>query len=121
MDFCQMLRPDTLFTTPSSLTGLTGQDDCGNFSYNCPSYAIVISDTKFKRVEKMRDQNVQHQGLIEKIRSLPPEKIEEVEDFVDFLGHRSKDRLLTNAATKLSENAFGKVWSNPEDDDYDRL
>jgi hypothetical protein len=80
-----------------------------------------MSDTKVKRVQKMRDQNVQHQGLIEKIRSLPPEKIAEVEDFVDFLHHRSEDRLLSKAAAKLSENAFHRVWSNPEDDDYDRL
>lgn len=29
-------------------------------------------------------------ALVEKIRSLPPEKIEEVEDFVDFLAQRSK-------------------------------
>jgi len=69
----------------------------------------------------MRDQNVQDQALIEKIRSLPPEKIAEVEDFVDFLRHRTEDRYLINAATRLSENSFQKVWSNPEDDDYDRL
>ena len=69
----------------------------------------------------MRDQNVQDQALIEKIRSLPPEKIVEVEDFVDFLRHRTEDRYLINAATRLSENSFQKVWSNPEDEDYDRL
>jgi hypothetical protein len=69
----------------------------------------------------MRDQKMHDHPLIEKIRSLPPEKIAEVEDFVDFLCHRSEDRFLTKAAAKLSENAFQKVWSNPEDDDYDRL
>jgi hypothetical protein len=40
---------------------------------------------------------------------------------IDFLRHRSEDRFLSKAAAKLSENAFQKVWSNPEDDDYDRL
>jgi len=69
----------------------------------------------------MRDQNAHGQALIDKIRSLPPEKIGEVEDFVDFLRQRSEDRLLAGAAAKLSENAFQKVWNNPEDDDYDRL
>jgi hypothetical protein len=69
----------------------------------------------------MRDQNVHGQALIEKIRSLPPEKIAEVEDFVDFLRQRTEDRFLTKAAAKLSENAFQKVWNNPQDDDYDRL
>ena len=69
----------------------------------------------------MREQNVKENTLIEKIRTLPPEKVAEVEDFVDFLRHRNEDGLLTQAAAKLSENAFQKVWDNPEDDDYDRL
>jgi hypothetical protein len=69
----------------------------------------------------MTGQSVQDQALIEKIRSLPPEKISEVEDFIDFLHHRSEDRFLSKAAAKLSETAFQAVWSNPEDDDYDRL
>ncbi|HXG65387.1 MAG TPA: toxin-antitoxin system, antitoxin component, Xre family protein [Blastocatellia bacterium] len=33
-----------------------------------------------------------HEALIEKILHLPPEKIAEVEDFVDFLSHREADR-----------------------------
>ena len=70
---------------------------------------------------KMREQNMQKQTLIEKIRTLPPEWISEVEDFVDFLRQRNEDRRLTQAAARLSENAFQKVWDNPEDDDYDRL
>jgi hypothetical protein len=74
-----------------------------------------------KRVEKMREQNLQEKALIEKIRTLPPEKIAEVEDFIDFLRQQNGDRLLTQAAAKLSENAFQIVWQNPEDDDYDRL
>ena len=59
--------------------------------------------------------------LLEKIRSLSPEKLAEVEDFVDFLRQRGDDRSLANAATKLSENTFRKVWDNPDDADYDRL
>ena len=58
--------------------------------------------------------------LIEKIRALPPEKVVEVEDFVDFLSLSYEDRRLARAATKLSENAFGQVWDNPADADYDR-
>lgn len=69
----------------------------------------------------MREEDVKENTLIEKIRTLPPEKVAEVEDFVDFLRHRNEDHLLTQAAAKLSENAFQKVWDNPEDDDYDRL
>ena len=60
-------------------------------------------------------------ALIEKIRALPPERVSEVEDFVDFLQLRNEDRLLIRAAAKLSEKAFGDVWDNPEDAAYDRL
>jgi hypothetical protein len=60
------------------------------------------------------------QTLIEKIRNLPPEKVAEVEEFVDLL-RTSNDRSLTSAASKLSEDAFARVWDNPEDAVYDRL
>ena len=59
--------------------------------------------------------------LLDKIRNLPPEKVAEVEDFVEFLRQREEDRQLTRAATKLSEEAFQKVWDNPDDADYDQL
>ena len=61
------------------------------------------------------------QTLIEKIQTLPPERIEEVEDFVDFLKTRDQDRSLVHAAARLSEDAFRKVWDNPDDAEYDRL
>jgi len=59
------------------------------------------------------------QRLLEKIKRLPPEKAAEVEDFIDFLSQR--DGELANAATRLSEDAFKKVWDNADDADYDRL
>jgi len=59
-------------------------------------------------------------ALVEKIHGLPPEKVAEVEDFVDFIAQRD-ERRLTHAATKLSEKAFKKVWDNPRDAAYDRL
>ena len=31
------------------------------------------------------------------------------------------DHQLLMAANKMAEDAFGKVWNNPEDDEYDRL
>jgi hypothetical protein len=65
--------------------------------------------------------NAQVQTLIEKIRVLPPEKLSEVEDFVDFLRQRDEDRRLTRAAAKLAEAAFHEVWDNPDDAEYDRL
>ncbi|MEG4273627.1 MULTISPECIES: toxin-antitoxin system, antitoxin component, Xre family protein [unclassified Microcoleus] len=59
--------------------------------------------------------------LMEKIRSLPPDKITVLEDFIDFLLTRSEDRLLIYTATQLSEAAFAKIWDNPEDAEYDEL
>jgi hypothetical protein len=61
------------------------------------------------------------QALLAKIRSLPPERIAEVEDFVDFLRHREDERNLTRAAAQLSEAAFRRVWDNPDDAEYDTL
>lgn len=69
----------------------------------------------------MQADQTQVQTLIEKIRVLPPEKLSEVEDFVDFLCQRDQDRRLTTAAAKLAEAAFQQVWDNPDDAAYDRL
>lgn len=69
----------------------------------------------------MPTDNAQVATLIEKIRILPPEKLVEVEDFVDFLRQREDDRRLIRSATKLSEAAFQKVWDNPDDAEYDQL
>ncbi|KPQ39129.1 MAG: Protein of unknown function (DUF2281) [Phormidium sp. OSCR] len=60
-------------------------------------------------------------NLIQKIRNLPPDKITEVEDFVDVLLEEQDKIRLTRAATKLSETAFSKIWDNDEDADYDQL
>lgn len=60
------------------------------------------------------------EDLIEKIKSLPPERVAEVEDFVDFLAQRD-ERHLVQAAAKLSEESFSQVWDNEEDSVYDQL
>jgi ABC-type glycerol-3-phosphate transport system substrate-binding protein len=59
--------------------------------------------------------------LIEKLKSLPPQRRAEVEDFVDFLRSRETDKQLTRAAAQASEPAFKAVWDNPDDTEYDRL
>ena len=63
----------------------------------------------------------QELALLEKLRALPPERIAEVEDFVDFLRLREREHALTQAVTKLSERAFHQVWDNPAAAAYDRL
>ena len=64
--------------------------------------------------------NNTEQKLLDKIRSLPPEKAAEVENFIDFLTERESGRMLACAATRLSEGAFQKVWDNDDDAEYDR-
>jgi hypothetical protein len=61
------------------------------------------------------------QGLIEKIRQLPPQRMAEVEDFVDFLRAREDEQRLTHATAKASEASFAQVWDNDEDAAYDRM
>ncbi len=63
---------------------------------------------------------MQNKKLVEKIKNLPPERIAEVEDFVDFIAQRD-ERRLAQAASKLSETAFAEVWDNKEDAVYDEL
>lgn len=65
--------------------------------------------------------SVDDQALIEKLKSLPPQRRAEVEDFVDFLKTREDELRLTRAAAQVSEPAFKAIWDNPEDADYDRL
>jgi hypothetical protein len=61
------------------------------------------------------------EALVDKIRALPPERVAEVEDFVDFLRLRERERALTRAAAAASEPVFAAIWNNPEDDVYDAL
>jgi hypothetical protein len=63
----------------------------------------------------------QERLILTKIRMLPPEKIAEVADFVDFLSQKDQERQLRLAAGKMAEDTFKNVWDNSEDDAYDRL
>ena len=63
---------------------------------------------------------MQNEKLIEKIKNLSPERVAEVEDFVDFIAQRDERRLV-RAAMKLSEDSFREVWDNEEDSVYDQL
>lgn len=66
--------------------------------------------------------NYFEQRLIEKIRDLPPGKVEEVADFVDFLlGRSEQHQTMVQDAATLSVKTFAKVWDNPDDAEYDQL
>ncbi len=61
------------------------------------------------------------QVLIDKIKQLPPQRVAEVEDFVDFLHAREEEHRFTHAAAKASNESFARVWDNDEDAAYDRM
>lgn len=52
------------------------------------------------------------QELLDKIRSLPPERMAQVEDFVDFLRARDEELSLTRVAARLSKDALTRVGDN---------
>ena len=61
---------------------------------------------------------VHERALLEKLRHLAPEQVEEVEHFVDALTQRQADK---RRLSHLAAPAFARVWDNPDDADYDRL
>ena len=69
----------------------------------------------------MAEQPTPARELMVKILDLPPEKIVEVEEFVDFLRARLQDAALTRATSALSEGKLREVWDNPDDALYDKL
>ena len=60
-------------------------------------------------------------ALIEKIKQLPPQRLAEVEDFVDFLRAREDAQRLTRDFAQAGEASFSAVWDNDEDAAYDRI
>lgn len=60
-------------------------------------------------------------SLLAKLKVLPPQRLAEVEDFVDFLRSRDEDRRLVQAAAQASHASFANVWDNEDDSAYDRL
>lgn len=65
--------------------------------------------------------NTAEHQLIEKILQLPPTRLAEVTDFVDFLRSREKDRSLTQIASQTAVASFAAVWDNDSDAEYDKL
>jgi hypothetical protein len=59
------------------------------------------------------------QDLLDKILTLPDDKIAEVADFIEFLKLKTDEQQLTRATTALSEHAFAKVWDNDADAEYE--
>lgn len=65
--------------------------------------------------------NPQLEQVREKLEHLAPERLAEVEDFIDFLRERDRNRHLQRDYAQGSEAAFARVWNNDEDAVYDEL
>lgn len=61
------------------------------------------------------------QQMVEKLKTLPPARVAEVEDFIDFLSNRDSDRTLVEAAQSITTPNLKAIWDNPDDAVYDRL
>ncbi len=59
--------------------------------------------------------------LIGQLNRLPPERVAEVADFVDFLKVRERDHVFSCELAYVSEPLLTKLWENPEDAAYDEL
>ena len=59
--------------------------------------------------------------MLEKLAHLAPDRLAEVDDFIDFLQQRDQCKHLREDYAKASDAAFEKVWNNEEDAIYDNL
>ena len=59
--------------------------------------------------------------IMEKLSSLPPERIAEVEDFIDFLKQRNDERQWAKTAMHASEASLQRIWDNDDEAEYDKL
>ncbi|MXY84168.1 MAG: toxin-antitoxin system, antitoxin component, Xre family protein [Gemmatimonadetes bacterium] len=67
------------------------------------------------------DQQALIQQVLYKLQLLPPERLATVEDFIDFLYQKDRERELIQATLRTAEASFNRVWDNLEDADYDNL
>ena len=60
------------------------------------------------------------ESLTEKLQTLSPEQLAEVDSFVSSL-LEIHDEPLVRAAAVLSQPSLARIWDNPEDDVYNDL
>ena len=56
-----------------------------------------------------------------KLQTWSLERVNEVEDFIDFLSQRDTDKQLSQMAMAVSESTLKELWDNPDDAEYDQL
>jgi hypothetical protein len=99
----------------------TGGADPGRLKrYHIP---VKTSTTKHTKPIRSRTAVTQsrvpapQRAILSKMMDLSPDKVAEVEDFIDFLRQRQEGRPLT----RIADKSFAEVWDNPEAAAYDQL
>ena len=86
--------------------------------------SVIVADVPLAGLSFAENDNLMNapnQILFDKINQLPPQRLAELEDFVDFLCTCNDDHRLALAAAKASEASFSEVWNNEDDAAYDRM
>jgi hypothetical protein len=65
--------------------------------------------------------SIQAQQILKKLEHLSPERLAELDDFIDFLNQRDQGDRLRRDFAQASEAAFAKVWDNDDDAVHDDL
>lgn len=69
----------------------------------------------------MAANHILEKRILEKVKKLSFEQIQQVEQFIDSLSQEETEQQLTLISAKLSEPVFSRIWDNLEDADYDHL
>lgn len=67
----------------------------------------------------MQSQMRQIEQVVRKLQLLPPDRVSEVEDFIEFLSRPGQDQQLVQAAMAASQPALSEIRNNAEDAEYD--
>jgi len=63
----------------------------------------------------------QVENMVKKLDHMSPERLTEINDFIDFIRLRDRDIRLHQDFAEVSELAFAKAWDNDDDAVYDSL
>jgi hypothetical protein len=63
----------------------------------------------------------QVKDMVRKLNHMSPDRLAEINDFIDFIRTRDQGLNLNIEFSQASESAFAKVWNNDDDAAYDAL
>ena len=69
----------------------------------------------------MKRDTTYAERVVLKLAQLPPERIAEVADFVDFLAQREQEKHGAAVIAQMSGPALEKIWDNQDDAEYDNV